>query len=58
MAELRETQACRLLTQGLLKRMETDPFEEITVTQICQPGRPITGTTGLRPRFWPATCGA
>ena len=36
MAELRETQACRLLTQGLLKRMETDPLEEITVTQICQ----------------------
>lgn len=36
MAAQRETQARRLLTQGLLKRMATDPFEEITVTQICQ----------------------
>lgn len=32
----RETQARRLLVQGLLKRMRTDPFEQITVTQICQ----------------------
>ena len=40
----RDSVARRLIIQGLLKRMETDPFDEITITQICQEAQVVRQT--------------